>query len=319
MRAIVTKKYGPVEVLEHREVARPVITDEEILVQVVACSVNPVDWKIRRGDARLLTGRKPPRILGCDYAGIVAEVGGQVTNYKSGDTVWGMVNALRGGTYAEFVAVKREEIGPKPNNLSFDEAASIPLVALTAYQSLVYKGRLKKGDHIIINGCSGGVGLAGLQIAKALECKVTGVCSTDNLHLARKLGTDEVVDYTKENVLRTAESCDIFFDAVANQSFFRAKTMLKPGGAYVTTVPSFQSMVMGPLINWVGTRKVKYVFVKPNAHDLAILKEMVECGKVVPVVEKVYSLDQVREAHTRSETGRVVGKIVLKVAYGQPR
>lgn len=313
MRAIVTKKYGSVEVLEHREVERPVIRDEEILVQVIACSVNPVDWKIRRGDARLLTGRKPPRILGCDYAGIVAEVGGQVTNYKSGDAVWGMVNALRGGTYAEFSAVKREEIGMKPNNLSFEEAASIPLVGLTAYQSLVYEGRVKKGDHIIINGCSGGVGLAGLQIAKALGCKVTGVCSAKNLQLARKRGADEVIDYTKGNMLRRAESCDIFFDAVANQSFFRARTVVKPGGAYVTTVPSFQSMVMGPLINRVGARKVKYVFAKPNTHDLAILKEMVESGKVVPVVEKVYSLDQIREAHTRSETGRVVGKIVLKV------
>lgn len=313
MRAIVTKKYGSVEVLEHREVERPVIRDEEILVQVIACSVNPVDWKIRRGDVRLLTGRKPPRILGCDYAGIVAEVGGQVTNYKSGDAVWGMVNALRGGTYAEFAAVKREEIGMKPNNLSFEEAASIPLVGLTAYQSLVYEGRVKKGDHIIINGCSGGVGVAGLQIAKALGCKVTGVCSAKNLQLARKRGADEVIDYTKGNMLRTAESCDIFFDAVANQSFFQARTVVKPGGAYVTTVPSFQSMVMGPLINRVGARKVKYVFAKPNTHDLAILKEMVESGKVAPVVEKVYSLDQIREAHTRSETGRVVGKIVLKV------
>lgn len=313
MRAIVTKKYGSVEVLEHREVERPVIRAEEILVQVVASSVNPVDWKIRRGDARLLTGRKPPRILGCDYAGIVAEVGERVTTYKRGDAVWGMVSALRGGTYAEFVAVKREEIGPKPSNLSFEEAASIPLVGLTAYQSLVYKGRLKQGDHVIINGCSGGVGLAGLQIAKALECRVTGVCSAKNLPLARKRGADEVIDYTKENVLRTAGSCDIFFDAVANQSFFRARTLLKPGGAYVTTVPSFQSMIMGPLINRVSARKVKYVLAKPNTHDLAILKAMVESGKVVPVVEKVYSLDQVREAHTRSETGRVVGKIVLKV------
>ncbi len=313
MKAIVTNEYGSVEVLKHEEVEKPVIKDDEILVQVHACSVNPVDWKIRRGDAKLLTGRKPPRILGGDYAGIVAEAGRWITNYKTGDAVWGMVNAFKGGTYAEFVKVKKEEIGPKPKNLSFEEASSIPLVGLTAYQSLVYKDRLKKGDHIIVNGCSGGVGIFGVQIAKALGCKVTGVCSTNNVQLAKKMGVDEVIDYTREDVLKDEEAYDIFFDAVANKSFFQTKITLKPGGTYITTVPSFQSIVLGPLINMLYPRKVKNIFVKPSTKDLAILKEIVENGKLVPVVEKVYSLDQVREAHARSETGRVVGKIVLKV------
>ncbi len=313
MKAIITNKYGGVEVLKHQEVEKPVIKDDEILVQVHACSVNPIDWKVRRGDFKILTGRKPPRILGGDYAGIVAEVGRQVTKYKTGDAVWGFVEAFNRGTYAEFIKVKAEEIGPKPKNLSFEEAASIPLVGLTAYQALVYSGRLKKGDHIIVNGCSGGVGLAGVQIAKALECKVTGVCSTNNLQLARNLGADDVIDYTKQDVLKCAGCYDIFFDVVANKTFSQAKMTLKPEGIYVRLLPSFQSMILGPLINMFSAKKVKIMDCKSSTKDLAVLKEMVENGKLVPLIEKVYPLEQVHEAHTRSETGRVVGKLVLKV------
>jgi NADPH:quinone reductase-like Zn-dependent oxidoreductase len=313
MKAIITNRYGGVEVLKLQEVEKPVIKDDEVLVQVHACSVNPIDWKVRRGDFKIVTGIKPPRILGGDYAGIVTEVGRQVTKYRAGDAVWGFVEAFNRGTYAEFIKVKEEEIGPKPKNLSFEEASSIPLVGLTAYQALVYSGRFNKGDHIIINGCSGGVGLAGVQIAKALECKVTGVCSTNNLRVARDMGADNVIDYTKQDVLKYARSYDIFFDVVANRSFSQAKVTLKPGGTYVRTLPSFQSMVLRPLINMFCTKKVKIIDCKPNTKDLAILKKMVENGKLVPLVEKVYPLDQVRAAHTRSENGRVVGKLVLKV------
>lgn len=242
MRAIVTTKYGSVEVLEEQEVEKPVTQHNDILIQVYAFSVNPVDWKVRRGDAKLLTGRKPPKILGADYAGMVIEVGKQITNYKMGDAVFGMVNAFKGGTYAEFVKVKEEETCLKPENLSFEEAASLPVVAVTAYQSLVRQGQLKQGDHVLINGCSGGVGLSGVQIAKTLGCKVTGVCSTKNVEVAKKMGVDHVIDYTKED----------------------------------------------------------------------ILKEMAERGKLVPVLEKVYPFEQIQEAHARSETGRVVGKIVIR-------
>ncbi len=313
MKAIITSKYGSVKVLQPQDVDRPIIADDEILVQVHACSVNPIDWKVRRGDFKILTGRKPPRILGGDYAGIVAEVGNQVTLYQPGDAVWGFVETFKRGTYAEFVKVKAKEIGPKPDNLSFEEAASLPLVGLTAYQALVYAGRLKKGYHILVNGCSGGVGLAAMQIAKALECKVTGVCSTNNLQLARKMGANDVIDYTKQDVLKCMGIYDIFFDVVANKSFAQAQRTLKPGGVYVRTLPSFESMIAGPLLNLFRAKKAKVIDCKASAKDLAILKEMVEDGKLVPLIEKVYPLDQVHAAHTRSETGRVVGKLVLKV------
>lgn len=313
MQAIVTNKYGDVEVLQPQDVEKPVIKNDEILVQIHACSVNPIDWKVRSGDFKILTGRKPPKILGGDYAGIVAEVGSQITQYQPGDAVWGFVETFKRGTYAEFVKVKAEEIGPMPKNLSFEEAASLPLVGLTAYQALVYAGRLKKGYHILVNGCSGGVGLAAMQIAKALGGKVTGVCSTNNLQLARKMGANDVIDYTKQDVLKCLGIYDIFFDVVANKSFSQAKMTLKPAGIYIRTLPSFEAMVLGPLINVVSAKKVKTMDCKASAKDLALLKEMVEDGKLVPLIEKVYPLDQVHTAHRRSETGRVVGKLVLKV------
>jgi NADPH:quinone reductase-like Zn-dependent oxidoreductase len=181
MKAIITEKYGDVDVLRQQEVDKPEAQENEILVKVHAFSINPVDWKIRRGDLKLLVGRKPPKILGGDYAGVVSEVGKQITNFQIGDEVFGLVNAFKGGTYAEFVRVKKEEIAPKPQNLNFEEAASLPLVSLTAYQSLVDKGQLQPGHHVMINGCSGGVGLSALQIANALGGRVTGVCSTKNV------------------------------------------------------------------------------------------------------------------------------------------
>jgi NADPH:quinone reductase-like Zn-dependent oxidoreductase len=313
MKAIVTSKYGDSGVLKLQEVDRPVINEDEILVRVHACSVNPVDWKVRRGDFKILTGSKPPRILGNDYAGVVAQVGRRVTEYRPGDMVWGFAEAFKRGTYAEFVRVKQEEIGRKPKSLSFEDAAAIPTVGLTAYQALVYKGRLKAGNHILINGCSGGVGLAAVQIAKALGCKVTGVCSTRNLQVARLMGADDVVDYTQQDVLEWTGCYDVFFDVVANKSFAQAKATLKPGGTFVRTMPSFESIVLGPLLNAFGSKKVKTLDCKASAKDLAILKGMVEDGKLVPLIERVYPLEQIQVAHTRSETGRVVGKLVIKV------
>lgn len=312
MKAIITSHYGSVTVLQPQDVVKPVIRDDEILVRVYACSVNPIDWKVRRGDFKVLTGIKPPRILGRDYAGIVTEVGGRVTRYQPGDAVWGFVETFKRGTYAEYVKVKEEEIGPMPKNLNFAEAASLPLVGLTAYQGLVYAGRLKQGHHVLINGCSGGVGLAGIQIARTLGCRVTGVCSTNNLQVARKTGADEVIDYTKQDVLKSEGRYDVFFDVVANKSFAQTMRLLNPAGIYVRTLPSFESMIVGPLLNPFRAKKVKAMDCRARAKDLEILREMVESGKLVPLIEKVYPLDQIHEAHTHSETGRVVGKLVLK-------
>ncbi len=315
MKAIVTTRYGSAEVLELQEVNKPVIKDDEILIQVYAFSVNPVDCKVRKGDMKIITGRKPPRVLGADYAGVVSEIGEQITNYKVGDAIFGIVNAFKGGTYAEFVKVKEQGICLKPENLSFEEAASLPVVALTAYQSLIHEGQLKQGDHVMINGCSGGVGITGVQIAKTLGCYVTGVCSAKNAELVKKMGVDKVIDYNKENILKEKETYDIFFDAVANKSFFNVKKTLKPNGIYVTTLPTFQAMVLAPFINVISPKKFKKIMVDSStksSKDLIVLKEMADSGKLVPVIDKIYPIEKIQEAQISSETGRVVGKIVVK-------
>ncbi len=167
----------------------------------------------------------------------------------------------------------------------------------------------------MINGCSGGVGLAGVQIAKALGCKVTGVCSAKNMKLLTKIGIDNLIDYSNEDILKEKKAYTVFFDAVGNQSFFQVKKVLKPAGIYVTTLPSLQTIVLAPIINLISSKKFKAIMISPNtksSKDLAIIKEMVESEKLIPIIEKVYPIEQIQDAHTRSETGRVVGKIALK-------
>jgi NADPH:quinone reductase-like Zn-dependent oxidoreductase len=313
MQAVVTRQYRDVDVLNIQEVKRPTIGEGEILVRVYACSVNPIDWKVRRGDFRILTGLRPPRILGGDYAGVVVEVGSGITAYQPGDEVWGFIDTFQRGTYAEFVAVKAQEIGPKPTNLSFVEAAALPTVGLTAYQALLHYGRMSETDHVLVNGSSGGVGLSAVQIAHVLGGRVTGVCSTRNLRTVMAMGADDIIDYTRQDLFNGGPDYDIFFDVVSNRSFAQARTKLKPSGIYVRTLPSLHSLVLGPFVNLVRAQKVKVFDCKASAQDLAALRQMVEVGSLVPVIENVYRLDQVRAAHRRSETGHVVGKLVLQV------
>ncbi|MBL7129114.1 MAG: NAD(P)-dependent alcohol dehydrogenase [Ignavibacteria bacterium] len=315
MRAVVTTKFGPPEVLEIQEVEKPKIKDNEILVRVYASSINPVDWKLRSGYMKILLGFKPTKILGADYSGIVTEVGRKVSDFKVGDAVFGLLHAYKGGAYAEFLKAKEKYTCLKPKNLNFEEAASIPLATLTSYQALVHEGKIKHGNHVMVNGCTGGVGIAGVQIAKAFGCIVTGVCSTKNLEIAKKVGVDHVIDYTKNGILKDKNTFDIFLDAVANQSFFRAKETLKPNGTYITTLPGFHAFVLAPFINIINSKKLRKVLIAPSkmrTKDLKVLKELIENGKLKPVIEKVYPIEQIREAHTRSETGRVVGKVVIR-------
>jgi NADPH:quinone reductase-like Zn-dependent oxidoreductase len=314
MKAIVTKNYGEADVMEYSDINKPKIHNEEILVKVHASSVNPIDWKIRKGAFKLLTGRRPPQVLGNDFAGIVVEVGQTISKYQKGDKVWGFVESFDRGTYAEYVNVKEHEVGRMPDSLSFEEAASLPTVGLTAYQVLVRLAKIKQEDHILINGCSGGVGLTALQIAKSIGCEVTGVASTKNLDLIKRMGADHVIDYTSEDVLGAEETYDLFFDVVANQTFFQVRHTLKPGGMYVPTLPSFQSMGLGPLINLFFSQKVKVFDCKASSDDLNALKGMVEAGALKPIIEIIYPLQQVRLAHARSERGHVVGKLVLTIA-----
>jgi len=313
MKAAVISRYGSPDVLEIKEISKPEIGKDDILIEVHATSVNPVDWKIRSGSLKILTGRKFPKILGGDIAGIVVDKGQNVTLFNEGDEVFGKLNAFRGGAYAEYASVRSDQIAFKPRNLNFNEAATLPLAGLTAIQSLLDLGGLKKGKRVLINGASGGVGVVAVQFSKALNATVTGVCSSRNEELVKSLGADNVVDYNTVDISEMDQKFDIFFDVVAKSSFGKAKKVLDKGGIYITTVPNFTVMILGPVLNLFSSRKMEKIMVKSNPGQLKLMKEMVEAGDIVPIIDKVFTLSEIADAHREAEKGRTVGKIVVSI------
>ena len=315
MKAIITNAYGSVDVLSLEDVEKPQVEDNEILVEIKAASVNPLDWRIRTGEMKIMTGKIPPRILGSDYSGIISEVGKNISSYKKGDEVFGMIDniKIKDGTYAEYIIVTENDICLKPKNTSFEEAASLPLVTLTSYLALLNIGGIKKGSSVLINGCAGGVGSAAVQIAKALGCKTDGVCSTNNVDFAKQIGADTVIDYKIENVLEKSETYDVIFDTVGNLDFSKSKNILKTGGIYVTTAVTPLAMIFSPIANMFRNKKFKLVIVKPNSDSLDIIKKMIEDNEVKAIVSKIFNLDQVKEAHELSQKGGFTGKLVIKV------
>jgi len=312
MKAVFIEKYGRPEVLIFGDLPKPIVSDDEVLVKVFATSINPVDWKLRNGMLRFLPGQKLPKILGGDISGIVETVGKDLIEFKIGDEIYGLISAAKGGGYAEYAMAKPHQISLKPKNISFEEAATIPLAALTAYQSLKRLGKIKIGEKVLINGCSGGVGHFAVQIAKAMGAHVTGICSSKNIELAKKLGADKVIDYTNENIFSENITYDIFFDAVANQSFWKVKKHLNKNGRYVTTLPSV-SILLNWFINIFSSKKGKMISVKSFPEDLRFLSEMIKSDKLRTVIDTTYKLKDIQEAHIHSETGRVVGKLALSI------
>jgi len=308
------RKYGAPDVLELINLDRPKIKDNQVLVEVYASSVNPVDWKIRKGMLKLFMRKKLPCVLGGDISGRILEVGKKVKFYRVGDEVYGKVDIIKNGAYAEYVATSEDHIALKPQKMNFEEAATLPLAGLTALQALRNMGQIKKGMNVLINGCSGGVGSFALQLAKAFDCKVTGVCSERNVEFANELGADRVIDYKKENILDIQEEFDIFFDVVGNSEYSNVKHLLQRGGVYVTTLPSFNILLLGSIHNMVSSRKMKKIFVQESKKDLELLANLVDDGLIKTHIDKTYDIAKVAEAHQYSESGRVVGKLSLKIA-----
>jgi 2-desacetyl-2-hydroxyethyl bacteriochlorophyllide A dehydrogenase len=312
MKAVIIRRYGATEVLQYEDVEQPKIESTQLLVKVRASSVNPIDWKIRKGMLSLIIGSKFPKILGFDVAGDVVTVGSGVTSFKPGDAIYGSTN-FPGGGYAEFAAVPENLAVLKPTNLNYEEAAAVPLAALTALQALRDKGNIQTGQNLLINGAAGGVGIFAVQIAKALGAQVTGVSSTKNLDLVKSLGADRVIDYTQQDFTKDTVQYDIIFDAVGKRSLSETKKVLKSNGVYITTVPNPKVMLEIVLTAFLPGQKAKFLFEKPNAKDLLFLKELIEGGKIRVVIDRTYPLQELAAAHSYSETGRVVGKIAIAI------
>jgi 2-desacetyl-2-hydroxyethyl bacteriochlorophyllide A dehydrogenase len=261
---------------------------------------------------KVLTGNKFPMILGFDVSGEVVEVGTQVTQFKPGDSIYAHLNQLPGGAYAEYAAVAEKSAAAKPTNISHEEAAAVPLAAMTALQAWRDEGNLKLGQKVLINGASGGVGTFAVQIAKVLGAEVTAVCGTRNLEMVKSLGADRLIDYKQQDFTKDTTKYEIIFDVVGNSSLSKCKEVLQSNGIYITTQPYPGNFLQSFLIRLLPGQKYKVVLLQSKGSDLAYLKQQIETGKIRAIVDRTYPLSEVAAAHSYSETGRAVGKIVIR-------
>ncbi len=326
MKAMVYHTYGSPAVLKLEEVQKPVPRDDEVLVKVHATAVNAGDCFLLRGKARLMGyGLLKPKhkILGDDIAGRIEVVGRNVKQFQAGDEVFGNTAKHGFGGFAEYVSVPENALVLKPTTLSFEEAAAVPQAALTALQALRDKGHIQQGQKVLINGASGGVGTFAVQIAKAFGAEVTAVCSTKNLDMARSLGADHVIDYTQEDFTRNGQRYDLIFAVNGYHSISDYKRALNPNGVYVITGGSmaqvFQAMLLGPLISMTGRQKMGNSAHKPNKKDLGFMKELLEAGKVKPVIDRRFPLRDVADAIRYLETGHAQGKVVITMEQNTPK
>lgn len=313
MKAVVIDGYGSADRLILRDIDKPTPGATQVLIRVRATSVNPIDWKLRRGMLRLIWPLKFPCVLGFDVAGVVEEVGERVNSWRPGEEVYG--NTSRGGGYAEYATLEESATARKPEALSFEEAAAVPAAALTALHALRDTAHLKPGHRILVNGASGGVGSFAVQIGVVMGGRVTGVTSTRNLELVGQLGAEHVIDYTQEDFTRRDDLYDVVFDVVPNRSFHACAPILTSKGVYVTTAPGPSSFVWNAVTSCFGFvgygKRCRWVILRPKRPDLELVSQWINEGKLKPVIDRVYSLEQIRQAHAHSESGHARGKIVI--------
>jgi NADPH:quinone reductase-like Zn-dependent oxidoreductase len=320
MKAAVYTRYGPPDVVQVTDVEKPVPKDNEVLIKVRAASLNPLDWHFMRGTpyaVRIIAGLRKPKFpgLGVDVAGQVEALGAKVSQFKLGDQVFGSCK----GAFAEYVCASESVLVTKPANVTFEQAASVPVTAYTALQGLRDKGRIQAGQKVLVNGAAGGVGTFAVQIAKSFGAEVTGVCSTRNLDMVRSIGADRVIDYTQEDFTKSAQRYDIFFDCVGNHSLSATMRVLCPKGIYVGAGGTTDNWMIAPLaraisslvLSLFGNQKFLMILAKPSKQDLTWMREQMESGKITPVIDRLYSLNEVPEAIRYLETGHARGKLIV--------
>ena len=326
MKAIVYHNYGSPDVLKCEEVEKPAVGDNQVLIKVHAASLNALDWHLVSADiflVRLMGGglRKPkdPR-LGHDLAGRVEAVGSQATQFQPGDEVFGTGD----GTFAEYACARETDVVLKPTTITFETAAAVPVAALTALQSLRDNGQVQPGQKVVIQGASGGVGTFAVQLAKALGAEVTAVCSTRNLDMVRSIGADHVIDYTREDFTRNGQRYDVIVAVNGYRPILAYRRALSPTGRFVLVGASaahllqamFQALLLGPLISRTGRQRMGFMgMAKINQKDLDFVKELIETGKVVPVIDRCYPLSETAEAFRYFAEVHAKGKVVISVEH----
>jgi NADPH:quinone reductase-like Zn-dependent oxidoreductase len=321
MKAIVYAEYGSPDVLRFTEVAKPTPKDNDVLIKVRAASVNALDWRIMRGKrlfARLMIGgpRKPQVTRpGVDVAGQVEAVGKNVSQFRPGDEVFGVCR----GAFAEYACAIEDRLVLKPADISFEDAAAAPVAAITALQGLRDKGRIRRGQKVLVDGASGGVGTFAVQIAKSFGAEVTAVCSTGNVDTARSIGADHVIDYTREDFAHSGQRYDLIIAANAHRSIFDYRRALSQNGIYVMAgggvAHILQAMLLARLLSLMGSKKMCFFMAKISKEDLVLLKDLLAARKIVPVIDRRYSLSEAAEAVRYLEEGHAKGKVVITVEH----
>ena len=323
MKAILYTKYGPPDLLELTEIEKPVPNDNQVLIKVHAASANALDWRPFEMSPIFLglmgNGFSKPKdtSMGVDVAGRVEAVGKSVRRFKPGDAVFGAAN----GSFAEYACAGEHKLALKPDNLSFESAAAVPIAALTALQALRDKGKIQPGQKVLINGASGGVGTFAVQIAKAFGAEVTAVCSTRNLDIARSIGADRVIDYTREDFTKDTQRYDLILAVNGYHPILDYRRALSPEGLYISAGGSMaqivQGLLLGRLLSRFGSKKLGFMgMANTNQEDLLVLKELIETGKVVPVIDRYYPLSEVPEAIRYLMEEHAKGKVVIQIPKG---
>ncbi|RTQ53288.1 NAD(P)-dependent alcohol dehydrogenase [Hymenobacter gummosus] len=313
MRKVLYDRFGNEQVLMVREQPTPTIAQNQLLIQVKAASINPLDWKIYRGEMKLLSGSTFPKGVGIDFAGIVAQVGAGVTDYRAGDAVFGFLEVFKGGALADYVVVTETAIAPKPASISFDQAAVLPVTGLAALQIVDELAAVGPGQEVLINGASGGVGLFAIQRAKQRGARVTAVAGPAGVERATQMGADAVVDYTKQAISQLAQRFDAIIDLSDKLTFAEARQLLKSRGTFVSMLPSPLGLVQAFLHNLFSGQKHRILILKPTAAGLRTLADLAEHQLQIPV-EKAYELANVRQAYQETSQGKVKGKAVVVLA-----
>lgn len=332
MKAALLRRYGDNRALELADVPVPAISDTDMLVAVRCASVNPLDVKTRKGQVKVLLKYRLPIILGNDLAGVVTQVGKEVRRFKTGDEIYARLDKARIGAFAEYAAVRESDAAVRPKNTSFEEAASLPLVALTAWQALVELGKLEAGRRVLIHAGSGGVGSVAIQLARHLGAEVFTTVGRRNVDLVKRLGADRAIDYRSERFEDVAKDCDVVLDSAGGETLVRSFACVKPGGVVVsiggTPSPAFaRRWGLNPLLVFViglmsrrvsaaaraSNARFEYLFMRPDGERLAQIAQLVADGTIKPLVDKVFALDQIRDALAYSESGRATGKVIVKV------
>jgi len=323
MKAVLLREYGGPELLQVEDVEQPKPGPDEVLIKIVAAAANAGDWHLMRGEpflVRFMLGlfKPKPQILGGDVAGVVEAVGEKVTTCKVGDAVFGDLSNCGFGAYAEYVSVPQEAVILKPQSLSFEEAAAIPIAAITALQALRDKGNVCEGMKVLINGASGGVGTYLVQIAKAYGAEVTAVCSTKKQDMVRELGADFVIDYKTEDFTKNGLQYDLIVAANGDRSIFDYSGSLAPGGRYVMIGGSnsqmFQAVFLAPFLSLFSSKKLGMVLGTANPSDLKTLAELAESGKIKPVIDRHFNLEEAPEAIRYLEEGHARGKVIVRIS-----